>query len=76
MCESDTVGVSLLHMSGRVCPVGMDIGSCFTVHFVEDSLELHPIPVIPLREISPKIPGTGKSFFIFDDDVVYWYLIQ
>jgi hypothetical protein len=43
-------------MFGRVCPVGMDIGSYFAVHFVEDSLELHPIPVIPLREISPKIP--------------------
>jgi len=39
MCESGTVGVALLlHMSRRVCPVGMDIGSYyFAVHFVEDS---------------------------------------
>ena len=62
MCESGTVGVALLHMSKRVCPVGMDIGSYFAGHFDEDSLELHSIPVIHW-ESSPKFPD-GEIFFI------------
>ena len=65
MCESGTVGVALLHISKRVCPVGMDIGSYFAGHFDEDSLELHSIPVIHW-ESSPKFPD-GEIFFYFRD---------
>jgi hypothetical protein len=32
-----------MHKSGRVVPVGVDIGSYFAVHCIKDSVQLHQI---------------------------------